>query len=256
MKVLRPNFGKRGGLIVVVVQCGVTQDILMLAYANEEAYRKTLETGKAHYFSTSRNELWPKGVESGNHQEVIDTFIDCDGDAVVYVVVQKGEGVACHTEARSCFYRSGIGRALGIPAPNAGKGEELEEMEVEMHPSLARFAKLRPPRDIQSLLWTPSVLEHRLKKRAKASPEESYTRQLLDKGTAKCAKKFGEEAVETAMAAVAESDERLIAESADVMYHLLVLLMSRGLSFAAVEAELQRREGQSGLAEKAARGTE
>jgi phosphoribosyl-ATP pyrophosphohydrolase len=76
---------------------------------------------------------------------------------------------------------------------------------------------------------------------------------LLDKGTAKCAKKFGEEAIEAAIAAVAESDERLIAESADVLYHLLVLLMSRGLSVAAVEKELQRREGQSGLAEKAAR---
>lgn len=101
--------------------------------------------------------------------------------------------------------------------------------------------------------WNISTLETRLRERAKASPTESYTRQLLDKGTAKCAKKFGEEAVELVIASAIEDSSRVVNEAADVMYHLLVLLMSRGLTFAMVEAELQCREDKSGLAEKAER---
>ncbi len=253
MKVLRPNFEKRGGLVDVIVKCGITQDVLMKASTDESGWRKTLETGVATYYSTSRNKPWVKGEESGNVQLVIDIHVDCDGDALIYIVVQKGQGVACHTEARTCFYRSVLGRGLAVPAPKAGEKERLEEVEVDVHESFFRLAKVDADRDIQPLLWNLGVLEHRLKQRAKASATESYTRQLLDKGTAKCAKKFGEEAVETVMAAVAESGERLVAESADVVYHLLVLLISRGLTFEMVEKELRRREGQSGLAEKSTR---
>ena len=255
MKVPLPNFEKRGGVIVAIAQCGVTQDILMVAYANRVAYQKTLETGKAHYFSTSRNELWPKGVESGNYQEVIDVYLDCDGDAVVYVVVQKGQGVACHTEARSCFYRSGIGRPLGIPAPKAGKNEELQEMDVQVHERFVRFATVPPPRDIQSLLWTPGVLQHQLNKRVREWADDSYTCKLISKGVHGCAKKFGEEAAETIIAAMSEGKARVVSEAADVVYHLLVLLMSRDIDFEAVQKELQRREAQSGLAERASRET-
>lgn len=98
-----------------------------------------------------------------------------------------------------------------------------------------------------------NLLEARLRERAKAPPTESYTRQLLDKGTVKCAKKLGEEAVELIIASVSEGDERVVAECADVIYHMLVMLLSRGLSFSLVEEELQRREGKSGLQEKASR---
>ena len=103
------------------------------------------------------------------------------------------------------------------------------------------------------MIWTIKRLEVRLGERAKASAQESYTRKLLDKGVGGCAKKLGEEAVEVIIAATSEDDTRLVAESADMMYHLLVLLMSRGLNFTAVEEELHRREAQSGLAEKAGR---
>jgi phosphoribosyl-ATP pyrophosphohydrolase len=96
-------------------------------------------------------------------------------------------------------------------------------------------------------------LEARLKARAQASAEASYTRKLLDRGIAHCAKKLGEEAVETAIAAVSEDRERLIAESADLIYHLLVVLQARGIAFAEVEAALAERTAQSGLQEKAAR---
>ncbi len=99
-------------------------------------------------------------------------------------------------------------------------------------------------------------LEARLRERATAPAGESYTRKLLDKGTRGCAKKFGEEAAELLIASVCEDDQRVVSEAADVMSHLLVLLMSRGLDFAAVEQELRRREGRSGLEEKAARKNE
>ncbi len=101
--------------------------------------------------------------------------------------------------------------------------------------------------------FTLHDLEERVKARAAASAEASYTRKLLDKGVAHCAKKLGEEAVETALAAVAQDRDRLIAESADLLYHLLVVLQARGVSLAEVEAALAQRTAQSGLEEKASR---
>ena len=101
--------------------------------------------------------------------------------------------------------------------------------------------------------FTLADLEARIKERAKATPDGSYTRQLLDRGVAQCAKKFGEEAVETVLAAVGEDRERLVAESADLLYHLLVLLEARGVTLAEVEALLATRTKKSGLDEKASR---
>lgn len=103
IKCLLPNFAKRGGLVTVVAQDAANGEILMVAHANEPAYRKTLETGLAHYWSTSRNELWQKGATSGNTQRVVRVCVDCDGDALIYKVDQTG--AACHTGERSCFYR-------------------------------------------------------------------------------------------------------------------------------------------------------
>lgn len=101
--------------------------------------------------------------------------------------------------------------------------------------------------------FTLADLERRVQARAAASAQASYTRQLLDKGVAHCAKKFGEEAVEAVLAAVGEDRERLIAESADVLYHLLVVLQARGVSLAEIEALLETRTKKSGLEEKASR---
>ncbi|WP_290901112.1 phosphoribosyl-AMP cyclohydrolase [Ferroglobus sp.] len=91
------------GLIPVVVQDAKTKEVLMLAYANEEALKRTIKTGYAHYFSRSRKKLWMKGEESGNVQKVVEVRVDCDGDAILYLVEQKG--VACHTGNYSCFFR-------------------------------------------------------------------------------------------------------------------------------------------------------
>lgn len=100
-----PDFKKRGGLVPVVAQDASSKEILMFAYANKEAYLRTLKTGIAVYYSTSRGEIWVKGETSGNTQKVKKILIDCDADALVYIVEQKGAG-ACHTGERSCFFRS------------------------------------------------------------------------------------------------------------------------------------------------------
>lgn len=98
------DFKKTGGLIPAIAQDAETGEILMLAYINEQAWQKTLETGDAHYWSRSRQELWHKGGTSGNVQKIKDILVDCDDDTVVYKVEQIG-GAACHTGMRTCFYR-------------------------------------------------------------------------------------------------------------------------------------------------------
>jgi phosphoribosyl-AMP cyclohydrolase len=98
------DFEKSGGLVPVIVQDYGSGDVLMLAYMNREAWRKTRETGKAWYWSRSRNRLWMKGETSGHHQVVMEVFVDCDGDTLLLKVEQRGGG-ACHMGYRSCFYR-------------------------------------------------------------------------------------------------------------------------------------------------------
>ncbi len=99
------DFDKSGGLVPVIAQCFETGKVLMLAYANEEAFEYTLKTGKATYYSRSRNNLWCKGETSGNYQEIKDILIDCDNDTLIYVVEQKGLKAACHEGFVSCFFR-------------------------------------------------------------------------------------------------------------------------------------------------------
>jgi phosphoribosyl-AMP cyclohydrolase len=99
-----PDFSKRGGLITAIAQDHASGEILMVAYMNEQSFRETLSRGEVVYWSTSRNELWHKGETSGNTQRLVALRVDCDGDAVVLQVEQRG-GAACHTGRRSCFYR-------------------------------------------------------------------------------------------------------------------------------------------------------
>ena len=98
------DFQKGGGLVTAIAQDDATGDVMMVAFMNEEAFDKTVETGEVHYWSRSRNKLWYKGEESGNTQAVKSMYIDCDGDVVLLKIEQKG-GAACHTGRRSCFYR-------------------------------------------------------------------------------------------------------------------------------------------------------
>ena len=180
----------------------------MLAYADRDALVRTLNTGEAHYYSRSRQTPWRKGESSGHVQRVVEVRLDCDGDAVLYRVDQTGP--ACHTGERTCFSTVFSG---GEPVPGADPGG---------HP-LSRLATT-------------------IARRAEERPEGSYTVKLLDRGVAKIAQKVGEEAVETVVAATAEDEARLTAETADLLYHLLVLLHARGVPLEQVWSELERRE--------------
>lgn len=197
------------GLIPVVAQDQRNGNLLMLAWANRDALQKTVETGEAHYWSRSRQALWRKGETSGHEQRVAEIRLDCDGDTVLYRVDQTGP--ACHTGQPTCF-STRIG-SDGTPATEAEPGAHL----------LTRLAST-------------------IAARAASGSSESYTVRLLDKGIAKVAQKVGEEAVEVVVAATAESPERLASESADLLYHLLVLLRARGVELDDVLQALQARE--------------
>jgi len=148
MKVFMPNFDKRSmvikgkdgdyridGLVTVITQDYNSREVLMVAYTDKAGYLETLRTGIATYYSTSRKERWVKGETSGNYQEVTGILIDCDGDCVIYIVRQKG-GWACHTDARSCFYRN-QSHQISV-AFKAGAEEELPQVDLDnIHPRLA-----------------------------------------------------------------------------------------------------------------------
>jgi phosphoribosyl-ATP pyrophosphohydrolase/phosphoribosyl-AMP cyclohydrolase len=199
------------GLVPVVAQENRSGDVLMVAFADRDALERTVETGFAHYFSRSRRTLWRKGETSGHTQRVREIRLDCDGDTVLYRVEQTGP--ACHTGARTCFSTLLRG-AEGQP----GSGAE-EDPGGHL---LSRLASL-------------------IAQRALERPEGSYTLALLDRGVAKISQKVGEEAVEVVVAANAEDDGRLASESADLLYHLLVLLQARGIGLDAVLHELENR---------------
>jgi phosphoribosyl-ATP pyrophosphohydrolase/phosphoribosyl-AMP cyclohydrolase len=177
-----------GDLRPAIVQDADSGRVLMLAWMDGEAERRTRESGEAWFWSRSREEYWHKGATSGNTMAVEELRDDCDGDALLLRV--RPAGPACHTGSLSCF------------APG---------------------------------LWRT------IAQRAADRPAGSYTTELLNEGTAACARKVGEEAIEVVTASLAESDERLVSESADLIYHLYVLLASRGLDITGVEDELERR---------------
>ncbi len=203
---LQPRYDANG-LVPVVVRDVETGDVLTLAWANAEALEKTRETGLSHFYSRSRKALWKKGETSGNVQNLVGISFDCDRDTVLYDV--RPVGPACHTGARTCFTR------VDTLEPGTGEAGRLD--------LTALFATIADRRD---------------------NPQKgSYTNTLLDAGTARIAQKVGEEAVETALAAVGGTDEALAGEVADLLYHLAVLLTARGRAPKDVAAVLEKRRG-------------
>lgn len=136
MKVLLPNFEKRGGLVPVIVQDYWTRRVLMLAYTDKAGYLETLSTGEAVYFSTSRQSRWKKGDTSGCAQIVHQVLVDCDRDALVFMVVQLG-GRACHTRAETCFYRDCVNHQL-FSAPEGEVLEDWQFADCEVVPRLQK----------------------------------------------------------------------------------------------------------------------
>ena len=212
------RWNAQGLVPAVAQQCG-TGRVLMVAWMNREALKLTLSTGVAHYWSRSRRALWKKGETSGHFQHVEDLRLDCDRDTVLLRVRAEG-GVACHTGRVSCFFQD----AAGVVRDEAVDSETVltELMDV-------------------------------IEARRGADPNDSWTARLLERGLPKICAKVSEESEELIAALEGESDERVISEAADLVYHAMVGLASRGLRIEDVSAELGRRFGVGGLAEKASR---
>jgi phosphoribosyl-ATP pyrophosphohydrolase/phosphoribosyl-AMP cyclohydrolase len=209
-----------GGLIPAVVQDRLSGQVRMLAYVSRESLARTIETGRATFFSRSRQELWEKGATSGNTLGVTAIVADCDADALLVLVDPVGP--TCHTGQVSCFFR------------NVREDGTAEESGT----SATAFLE---------------TLEREIDARKSATAQKSYTRSLLDAGAPKIGAKIREEADELARAIEGESDARVASEAADVIYHLLVGLASRGVPLREVVSALAGRAGTSGHEEKARR---
>ena len=205
------------GLVPCVVQDETSAEVLMLAYVDEKALQLTLDTGEMHFYSRSRRQVWRKGETSGATMTVRQLRYDCDGDALLAIVAPTGN--ACHTGERSCFYREVGGAADPAKDAPAAEGE--------------------PRRVVHEAL---PALERTLRSRVAERPAGSYTVELLGNPTL-IGEKVEEEAEEVVRAAREETDERVAEEAADVIYHLSVLLASRGVPQSAVFEELNDRAG-------------
>ena len=197
------------GLVPAVVQDEDTREVLMVAYMNAESVRRTLESGDTWFWSRSRQELWHKGDTSGNYQHVVRARTDCDADTVLLEV--NPDGPACHTGAVSCFFEEiDAPGADAAPQSERGQGviEELAGVIAERHATM---------------------------------PEGSYVAGLIESGIDRVAKKVGEEAAETIIAAKNGSHDEIVWEVADLWFHSLILLEATGVPLGDVFQELARR---------------
>jgi phosphoribosyl-ATP pyrophosphohydrolase/phosphoribosyl-AMP cyclohydrolase len=199
------DWEKNGGMMPAIVQDARSGQVLMFAYMNKEALRMTLSEKRATFFSRSRNRLWTKGESSGHWLNVVEVATDCDQDTLL--VLANPQGPTCHVGTQSCF------------------GDEVGTDAAEL----------------SFLMRLEAVIAQRISDR----PEGSYTARLWSEGPTRIAQKVGEEGVEVALAAVTQEDERLVGESADLLYHLALLLKSRNLSLTAVVRELEHRHSTS-----------
>jgi len=192
------DFVKGNGLVPAIVQDAHTEQVLMLGYMNEEAFKKTLKSKLVTFYSRSRKTLWTKGETSQNTLKFVSVTVDCDADTLLVRAVPTGP--TCHEGTTSCFGDKG-------------------------------------PQGIGFL----SYLETLIEARKTVDPESSYTAKLLQGPLRRAAQKVGEEGVETALAAVAETNEKLTSEAADLIYHTLVLLAAKDVKFSTVLNELKSR---------------
>ncbi len=196
------DFDKMDGLIPAIIQDNTTRKVLMLGFMNQEAYNKTVETGKVTFYSRTKNRLWTKGEESGNFLHVVSIKEDCDKDTLLIQV--NPVGPVCHTGTDTCW------------------GEKNEEPLM--------FVK---------------ALQQFIDRRHEEMPEGSYTTSLFQSGINKMAQKVGEEAVELIIEATNGTGERMIYEGSDMLYHLIVMLTSKGYSIEDLARELEVRHSAS-----------
>ena len=199
---------EENGLIPAIVQDAESHEVLTLAYMNSESLRRTLETRETWFWSRSRNQLWHKGETSGNTQSVVELFADCDYDAIVVRV--KPMGPACHTGSVSCFHN--------VLDSQKSASDETDRVSD-----------------------TFDVLYRVIERRERERPAGSYTSYLFNEGIDKILKKVGEEASETIIAAKNDDDPPFVGEVADLIYHLLVLMVARGVTLDQIRRELDQR---------------
>ncbi len=241
------DFDKLDGLLPAVVQDATSGRVLMVGFMDRAAAAATLDTGLATFWSRSRGVLWVKGESSGHSLAVRSVEVDCDADTLLLHC--DPHGPTCHTGATSCFDSTPT-TPTGRPGwrettpPDAPTGEETTPPDTptgeETTPPDTPTGEETTPPD------TPTGdilhdLDRLIAARDRERPDASYTTSLLLGGTRRIAQKVGEEGVETALAAVAQDDLALTGEAADLMFHLLVLLRSRGLSLTDVEQVLRER---------------
>jgi phosphoribosyl-AMP cyclohydrolase / phosphoribosyl-ATP pyrophosphohydrolase len=214
-----PAYDERG-LVPCVVQDAGSGALLMLAWMNADALRLTRETGEVHFWSRSRQAMWKKGETSGNTLKLVELRLDCDRDAVL--AVARPAGPTCHTGTTTCF--------------NTTDDDRMDEG--------------LPFIDVTVLSRLFAILETR---RDQASGEKSYTRSLLDAGMPKILAKIAEESRELADELPSGPDEKVVHETADLLFHVMVGLVARRIPIEAVYTELARRFGVSGHVEKASR---
>lgn len=201
------DFNKnQDGLVPVIIQDANTKNVLMLGYMNEEAFLKTNETKKVTFFSRSKNRLWTKGEESGNFLNLVDIKNDCDNDTLLISVIPQGP--TCHKGTDTCWAEDN--------EPNFGFLSNLE-----------------------------GIIEKR-KRMSEVEPElredkKSYVVSLFDEGINKIAQKVGEEAVETVIEAKDDNDELFLNESADLLFHYLILLQAKGFTLKDISKVLEER---------------
>ncbi len=195
------DWGKGDGLIPAIVQDAVSGQVLMLGYMNREALHATVQTGNVTFFSRSKGRLWIKGESSGHFLKLVSIVPDCDDDTLL--VLANPIGPTCHEGTQSCF-----GDTVATKAQQLGFLGKLEEVIAQ---------------------------------RIADKPEGSYTARIWAQGPTRMAQKVGEEGVEVALAAVTQDDERLLGESADLLFHLALLLKNRNLSLLQAVKELEHR---------------
>ena len=217
------DWDKINGLLPVIVQDNSTNEVLMLAYMNQEALELTLKTSFAHYFSRTKQRIWKKGESSGHTQEIKEIKLDCDSDTLLIKVIQKG--VACHTGRKTCFFT------------DLQSGKITDDVEV----------------DLTSTYGVVDTLYHTIQDRKNSDPSSSYTAKLLQGKQNSMLKKIVEEAGEFTFAIKDDDKSEIVYEAADLLYHSLVALASKNISPDQIKQELARRFGISGIEEKNSR---
>ncbi|MFQ5680253.1 MAG: phosphoribosyl-ATP diphosphatase [Gemmatimonadota bacterium] len=253
-KTVEPRFDPATGLLPAVVQAPDGR-VLMLGYMSRRALARTLEDGRVTFHSRRRRGLWVKGETSGHWLEPLELRLDCDGDALL--VLARPHGPTCHAGAESCFdagaalsssSRASDPRSPAAADPAAAPAPEPADprSSAAVHPAAAPAPEPGDPTaaDVPELATALNDLIEVVAERDRARPAGSYTADLLAAGPQRVAKKVGEEAVEAALAA--NDPAELAAESADLLYHLVVLWRAAGLDPAAVAAELAARRGAVG----------